>query len=117
MLVCLSKILKDLCNAGIYHPDLNMNNILINRNGEKVYLVDFDKAVVKKQIREQDKMKMVSKLYRSCKKLRLHQRGLTTTDLIRFLRLYVGEDRARIKKYIKKAMVDLRWHRILWKKR
>jgi hypothetical protein len=62
-------------------------------------------------------MKMVSRLYRSCKKLNMEKRGFATTDFIRFLRLYAGNDKVKIKKYLRKAMVDLKWHRLLWRER
>ena len=42
----LGQLIRRLHLAGIYHADLNANNILID-NHDRFYLIDFDKAVIK----------------------------------------------------------------------
>lgn len=42
----LGKVLSEFHNKGVYHADLNANNLLINTAGE-VFLIDFDKCQLK----------------------------------------------------------------------
>ena len=43
----IAKTIADFHRAGIYHADLNINNILFNGSG-KVFLIDFDRGEIKK---------------------------------------------------------------------
>jgi 3-deoxy-D-manno-octulosonic acid kinase len=53
-------------NAGVYHPDLNIQNILID-DTEKVWLIDFDQAELSEQgeIKPKRLNEMMSRLQRS----------------------------------------------------
>ncbi len=39
----LGQVLRQLRDAGVHHPDLNVRNVLLNADGE-VFVIDFDKA-------------------------------------------------------------------------
>jgi 3-deoxy-D-manno-octulosonic acid kinase len=43
----IGKTIMNFHHAGVYHADLNANNILID-NEQKVYLIDFDKARIRR---------------------------------------------------------------------
>ena len=59
-------------NAGIHHHDLNMHNILVDEE-ETVFIIDFDRARIRKNLGMRGRIANLRRLLRSGRKLtRLH---------------------------------------------
>ena len=103
----LAKAVNDMHNAGIYHADLHLKNILVKSDpggGVHVYIIDLDKSKQYEKISFQRRMKNIMRLDRSVVKMRRKNRGLfsetfpvSKTDRIRFLKKYIELDSAAIK--------------------
>jgi serine/threonine protein kinase len=114
----VAKAIKDMHDAGIYHADLHLKNILIRftENGEfKVYIIDLDKSRQCEKIGLNRRRKNILRLDRSLEKLIKNNKSVfhgtrqfpanqngtsvqaragiaglvTKTDRIRFLREYI----------------------------
>ena len=86
-----AKVIRKMHEAGIYHADLNLKNILIGnlREGEKkIYLLDFDKAIVQKKLSERQKRRNLLRLNRSVNKFNRKELLLTNKDKLFFLNTY-----------------------------
>lgn len=69
----LAQLIRDMHDAGIYHADLHLKNILLKEesNGKfHAYIIDFDKSVVSHTLSIEQKMKNLLRLNRSLEKLR-----------------------------------------------
>ncbi|MBI4712734.1 MAG: hypothetical protein HY762_05470 [Planctomycetes bacterium] len=86
LIKAVSQAVFKLHNAGVWHADLQLRNILIN--GNTAYLIDFDKAKYYKQLSLAQKVGNLIRINRSLLKLKLF--GVTATDKIRFLKEYFG---------------------------
>ncbi len=103
----LAKAVNDMHNAGIYHADLHLKNILVKSapgGGVHVYIIDLDKSKQCERISFQRKMKNIMRLDRSVVKLRRKNRELfsktfpvSNTDRIRFLKKYIELDSESVK--------------------
>ncbi|NOY22395.1 MAG: hypothetical protein GXO70_02630, partial [Acidobacteria bacterium] len=73
-LFSLVKLLERFFDAGLYHPDLNIKNILIRPDFGNFFLLDFDKAVVLPgPLAPSERAHTYSRLFRSFDKLgKLH---------------------------------------------
>jgi hypothetical protein len=108
--------------AGLRHPDLHPDNILVAAHGDKVraVLIDLDRARVKRPVdaAEQDRMlvRMARYLHRHSARLPVM---LTRADHLRFLRAF-GLDRAGREAWWERLGAKLRralaQHRLVWKK-
>ncbi|MFQ5963907.1 MAG: lipopolysaccharide kinase InaA family protein [Candidatus Scalinduaceae bacterium] len=99
----VSKAIKDMHDAGIYHADLHLKNILIQPTDKglfSVYIIDLDKSKQYEVISLHRRMKNIMRLDRSLEKFRKNISGreglhesyqfpITKTDKVRFLREYV----------------------------
>lgn len=77
---------------GIYHRDLHLKNVLISPqeggNPPDIYIIDFDKVLLKNTLTPQEKMKNLLRFNRSIEKYKLQGGPVTRTDQIRLLREY-----------------------------
>ncbi|WP_160152386.1 3-deoxy-D-manno-octulosonic acid kinase [Microbulbifer sp. ALW1] len=64
----LGALIARFHRANVYHADLNASNILLT-GGDEIYLIDFDKGVIRKHLSRQDAQSNVSRLRRSLDKL------------------------------------------------
>lgn len=70
----LARLIRDMHDAGIFHADLHLKNILLKggKNGEfNAYIIDLDKSAVLKELNTVQRMKNLLRLDRSLEKLRL----------------------------------------------
>ncbi len=124
----LAKAVNDMHNAGIYHADLHLKNILVKSDpggGVHVYIIDLDKSKQYEKISFQSKMKNIMRLDRSVVKLRRKNRELfsksfpvSKTDRIRFLKKYIELDSESVKPlryYIQSYNNTHAFHRLWWR--
>lgn len=103
-IICvLAGLLRNMHDAGIFHADLHLKNILVKRetNGEfHTYIIDLDKSVVTEKLSIDKRMKNLLRLDRSVEKLRwlsdktdtsLNQKTdlISAIDKIRFFKSYM----------------------------
>lgn len=105
-------------NEGIYHPDLNLRNILIETTEFKVYLVDLDKARVLETLSFQQRVRNLIRLARSVVKTGLAQ--VITRDIrLQFLKTYlglIGKDSPQVRETLtRQCHRNIKWHRWWWK--
>jgi tRNA A-37 threonylcarbamoyl transferase component Bud32 len=94
-LICrVADEMRRLHEAGVYHADLTLKNILVH--GSSVTIIDLDKARLLGRRDETMDIRNLARFNRSVVKL-LGKTGLVTrTDKLRFLRAYLrGSDRLR----------------------
>ena len=73
VIFALVKLIRNMHDAGIYHADLHLKNILLKKdsNGEfTAYIIDLDKSVVLNKLNIQQRIKNLLRLDRSLEKLR-----------------------------------------------
>ena len=72
LLFSTGKAIRSMHDAGIYHHDLNMHNILVNES-ETVFIIDFDRARIRRTLGMRERIANLRRLLRSGRKLtRLH---------------------------------------------
>jgi serine/threonine protein kinase len=83
--------------GGIYHRDLHLKNILIQKDhGEgtpKIFIIDFDKAVCKDILTPKEKLKNLLRFNRSIEKYKLQGGGITRGDQCRLFKEYFKHTR------------------------
>jgi len=111
--------MRRLHEAGIYHGDLTLQNILAN--GAKVYFIDLDKALLRPRREESLDRMNLSRLNRSVEKLFGSRGCVTRTDRLRFLRCYLGDPaapagdaRKRLRELARECASGLWFHRLWW---
>ena len=103
--------MRRLHEAGVYHADLTLKNILVH--GSSVTIIDLDKARLLGHRDQRMDIRNISRLNRSVVKL-LGIGGLVTrTDKIRFLRRYL-RGMERIKELSRLCGAGLWFHRLWW---
>ncbi len=125
----LAKAVNDMHNAGIYHADLHLKNILVQSDAGgsvNVYIIDLDKSKQYEKISFQKRMKNIMRLDRSVVKMRRNNKDMfsktfpfpvSETDRIRFLKKYVGLNNKSIKPlryYIKSYSKTHALHKLWW---
>ena len=108
-------LLRQFHQAGFYHNDLQLKNILADE--DRVLLIDFDRSFRKEALSVRDRTKNLLRLNRSVEKWKPSGLSITRTDRWRFLLAYAGGDQ-EILKAIRKALrthsMGLFFHRIGW---
>lgn len=128
-----AKTVRKMHDAGIYHTDLHLKNILIQHGvpsplmeeGKggghiKAHIIDMDKAKRVNVVSASLRMRNLSRLDRSVEKLKasakLKNRAIipSKTDKLRFLMAYIGGD-VEMKQHIKMPTKTYWMHRLLWR--
>jgi len=94
-------LIRQFHQAGFFHGDLQLKNILIE--GDQVLLIDFDRSYRRLNLSIQEKMKNLLRLNRSAEKWIQQGLSLTRTDRWRFFLAYAGDDK-RIQEAMEKAL-------------
>jgi len=102
---------RRLHEAGIYHGDLTLQNVL--SDGANVHLIDLDKAVLRGCREGRWDVRNLSRLNRSVEKLFGPRGPVTRTDRLRFLRRYLG-GRERLREVARACSAGLWVHRLWW---
>ncbi len=94
-------LLRQFHQAGFFHKDLQLKNILIA--GDRLFLIDFDRSYRKQVLSVREKMKNILRLNRSVEKWKRAGLSVTKTDRWRFFSAYAGDDQ-EIVGALRKAM-------------
>jgi tRNA A-37 threonylcarbamoyl transferase component Bud32 len=103
--------MRRLHEAGVYHADLTLKNILLS--GSDVYIIDLDKATLSGRRSDALDVMNLSRLNRSVEKLLGGRGSVTRVDKIRFLRRYL-RGRDRLKDIARRCASGLGFHRLWW---
>lgn len=95
------RLLRQFHQAGFFHGDLQLKNIL--KVGEQLFLIDFDKTYQKPSLSIKERIKNLLRLNRSVEKWNRLRQSLTRTDCWRFFLAYAGNDK-KIRQAMKKAL-------------
>ena len=92
----LARAIFTMHNQGIYHSDLHLKNILICHNDVSaepdVYIIDFDKALLKERLSTKEKLDNLFRFNRSLEKYKFQGGQITRTDQVRLLKEYIRYD-------------------------
>lgn len=126
----VAKAVKEMHDAGIYHADLHLKNILVQfaEGGEiNVYIIDLDKSKQREKISIYKRMKNIMRLDRSVEKMLRGNRDtfgetflfpISKTDKLRFLKEYVASGNKSVKSlryYIQSYRTSHNFHRLWWR--
>jgi 3-deoxy-D-manno-octulosonic-acid transferase len=92
VLTTVGRAVRDLHDRGVYHRDLNANNILISPSGGtfQVCFIDFDRAVVRLAVGRPTRERELRRLERSLAKLARAGMPLAGDDTTVLRRAYAG---------------------------
>ncbi|MGH9867299.1 MAG: lipopolysaccharide kinase InaA family protein [Candidatus Polarisedimenticolia bacterium] len=112
-------------DRGFFHGDLNLGNILIVKSSQGEFggwLIDLAHSTLGGTLLDRPRVKNLVRLYRSAEKWlppsspgEARRRG---RDVVRFLRAYVGKDRAAVRRLLsdaRRSRLSLLIHRLGWK--
>ncbi|MBN1574384.1 MAG: phosphotransferase [Deltaproteobacteria bacterium] len=96
--------IRKMHDAGIYHRDLNMNNLLVKSGEGEIFIIDFDRAKVCDFLSRRMLERNLRRLLRSARKLA--GLGLSTTDenFRHILIGYTKGDEADLRRLVKKTI-------------
>jgi serine/threonine protein kinase len=94
-------LIRRFHQAGFFHGDLQLKNILIA--GDQVLLIDFDRSYRKSSLSIHKRIKNLQRLNRSAEKWIQQGVPLTRTDRWRLFLAYAGDD-GRIQETMRKAL-------------
>ncbi len=84
------RLLRQFHQAGFFHGDLQLKNILVA--GDRVFLIDFDHSYQRKILTTREMKKNLFRLNRSVEKWRGLGLPITRTDRFRFFQAYASKD-------------------------
>jgi tRNA A-37 threonylcarbamoyl transferase component Bud32 len=126
----VAKAVKEMHDAGIYHADLHLKNILVQfaeGRDVNVYIIDLDKSKQREKISIYKRMKNIMRLDRSVEKMLRGNRDtfgetflfpISKTDKLRFLKKYVASGNKSVKSlryYIQSYRTSHNFHRLWWR--
>jgi tRNA A-37 threonylcarbamoyl transferase component Bud32 len=113
----LGRLVAKMHEAGIWHADLHLKNILLAQedDGPKLYLLDLDAARVMNPLSGFRRRLNILRLYRSVEKANRRGRVITRTDLLRFLRSYAEHSSRPLRESAVKLGRMLPLWRLKWK--
>jgi 3-deoxy-D-manno-octulosonic acid kinase len=90
------RIVRVAHDAGLFHADLQLKNILARDDGKPaIFLIDLDKAKWHKRLPHSLRMMNLIRLARSAAKAARSGVSISRTDMLRFLIGYIGPDEPR----------------------
>lgn len=110
------RLLRTFHDAGFFHGDLQMKNILLS--GEQPLLIDFDRSYRKSTLSTGERIKNLLRLNRSADKWMGQGLRITRTDRWRFFKAYAEEDAeilASLQKALRLYPFWVMIHRMGWK--
>jgi serine/threonine protein kinase len=116
----VAQAIKKMHDAGLYHTDLHLKNILIQHTSDndlKAYIIDMDKTKRMDVVSTRLRMRNLSRLDRSVEKLKANAKFEnrvipSKADKLRFLMAYIGGD-IEMKQYMKMPTRTYWMHRLL----
>ncbi len=107
MFSAVSDAVRNMHDKGLYHNDLNLNNILFRESdsGFEVFLIDLDKTRIKTPMRINRRMKNLLRLNRSVEKLASGNVLVKGREKLRFLKRYFTNTANRVdRRFIVKCL-------------
>jgi tRNA A-37 threonylcarbamoyl transferase component Bud32 len=92
LLLTAGGAIRTMHDAGMYHRDLNLNNLLVKQGKNEITLLDFDRAVIADTIGMRRRKRNLKRLYRSFKKIGLKMPIGTDDDFEDILSGYAQGD-------------------------
>ncbi len=125
----LARLIRDMHDAGIFHADLHLKNILLKEDlsGKfHAYIIDFDKSIVYQNLSIEQRIKNLSRLNRSLEKLRWFSGemnkfqktdSISKIDRIRFFKFYLSHNRIDVnwKLHIHQYYSSYPFHKFWWR--
>ena len=109
------RIVRMAHDAGLLHADLQLKNILVRLDGKPaIFLIDLDKGRWYKRLRYPLRMMNLLRLARSAAKAARSGALISRTDLLRFLKGYLGSAEARTFSVYWRAPVLKPMFRVKW---
>jgi tRNA A-37 threonylcarbamoyl transferase component Bud32 len=106
----VASAVRRMHDSGLWHADLNLQNILVTRDGD-VRIIDLAGSKVKRPLPERARLDNLARLYRSLEKQHLR---VPAFSLLRFLMTYFVRDRSAIQRAIAASEAKMRRHRLWW---
>ena len=115
VLVKTAETVRIMHDKGFLHADLNMKNILINSlTPENIFIIDWDKSVLKKNLAESERSSNIIRFCRSMEKLKQHGIPVTENDQELFLNKYWrNPEKASVD--LEKLKQTVKRRRLIWK--
>ncbi len=124
-----AKAVKEMHDAGIYHADLHLKNILVQSAAggkDNVYIIDLDKSHQYEKISFHKRVKNIMRLDRSVEKMIRNNKDvfgqgfpfpISKTDKFRFLAEYIKTDNKsekQLRYYLQSYKTSHNLHRLWW---
>ncbi|MBI2920356.1 MAG: phosphotransferase [Planctomycetes bacterium] len=106
----VARAVRAMHDSGLWHADLNLQNILVTDAGE-VRIIDLAGSKVKRPLPEAARLDNLARLYRSMVKQRL---AAPEFALLRFLAVYTGRNRAAVERAAAACRGKMKRHRLWW---
>jgi tRNA A-37 threonylcarbamoyl transferase component Bud32 len=115
VLVKTAETVRIMHDKGFLHADLNMKNILINSlTPENIFIIDWDKSVLKNNLTEQERSSNIIRFCRSMQKLKQQGIPVTENDQELFLNNY-WENPKKASTDLLKLKQTVRRRKLIWK--
>ena len=111
--VAAARAVAAMHDAGLYHADLHLKNILLRFDGTgraEAFIIDFDKAALAPHMSVRRRFANLRRLWKSAEKARAAGFAIARSDMVRFLVEYGGADFACYRELAARAPA-MRWHR------
>jgi 3-deoxy-D-manno-octulosonic acid kinase len=120
VLAHVAATIRCMHDAGFYHGDLNLKNVLIDgQSPDRIYIIDWDKSRAGKPPSLSQRRKNVLRFCRSMEKLRLQGLPVTERDQLFFLRAYWGRKDKGLMKRLRKDFIRMKFslsaRKLRWK--
>ena len=122
LIKAIARSIFTMHSQGIYHSDLHLKNILIRQNDvsvePEVYIIDFDKALLKERLSAKEKIDNLLRLNRSLEKYKFQGGVITRTDQVRLIKEYIKYETHlidNIDNYYKNYLRFLKFRKLKWK--
>jgi hypothetical protein len=115
MIRSVGLLIRQFHQAGFFHGDLQLKNILAA--GDQLLLIDFDRSYRKPTLPVKERMKNLLRLNRSVEKWRRLGLPITRTDRWRFFLAYAGDDkkiRVAMAKTLRSYSLRFLFYRLGW---
>ncbi len=108
LLAAAGRALRQMHDAGLYHPDLNLKNVLLRWDGEEptIFFVDLDGARFYQALTFRQRRSVLWRLARSADKIAPPGGEVAAVDRLRFLCAYAGAD-ADLAARLRRSFVDI----------
>jgi len=118
----VASLVRTMHDAGVLHADLNLKNILLRgleRGSPEGFVIDLDKSRVIRPLGARDRLRNLTRLYRSLEKLGHAGSAVSLREMARFVKVYCRGDRGlehACRRRIRRPPLSLWMHRFFWRR-